>query len=46
MGFVLVPKSDFQIPLEADTIRPDLFEGLDLDEIRSLQVYEGNIKRP
>ena len=46
MGFMLVPKSDFQIPLEADTIRPDLFEGLDLDEIRSLQVYEGNIKRP
>jgi len=39
---VIVPLREFEVPLEAENIRPDIFATLSLEEIRDLEVWEGN----
>ena len=39
------PRRPFRVPIEAQCITPDNFAGKSIDEIASLQVWEGNRKR-
>lgn len=41
----IVPLQEFEVPLEAENIRPDIFATLSLEEIRDLEVWEGNHRR-
>lgn len=41
----LLPKTKPTIPIEADVLTPDKFAGKSLNEIISLPVWEGNVKR-
>lgn len=41
----IVPLREFEVPLEAENIQPDLFATLSLKEIRDLEVWEGNRRR-
>ncbi len=42
---ILEPKEDFEVPIEAEVIKPDEFAGLSIDEIEALKVHEGNTER-
>jgi formylmethanofuran dehydrogenase subunit C len=42
----LVPKEQFKISVEAETITPDNFAGKSADEIGEVVAYEGNTPRP
>jgi formylmethanofuran dehydrogenase subunit C len=42
----LVPKEQFKISVEAETITPDNFAGKSADEIGAVVAYEGNTPRP
>jgi len=42
---VITPKVMFEVPVEVENISPDVFANLSLDEIKKLEVYEGNRKR-
>ena len=42
----LVPKEQFKISVEAETITPDNFAGKSADEIGALVAFEGNAPRP
>lgn len=46
MEILLKPKSEFQIPLEADVISPDNFVDKSIKEIEDLTVLEGNVEKP
>jgi len=39
---VLIPKSEFKVPIEAELIRPDVFAGKSLEDIGAIKVREGN----
>ncbi|MCX8150685.1 MAG: formylmethanofuran dehydrogenase subunit C [Candidatus Bathyarchaeota archaeon] len=39
---VLTPLKKFQFPIHAECINPDVFQGKSVEEIASLQVWEGN----
>lgn len=39
---ILTPRRKFEVPVGADCINPDVFEGKSLSEISALTVYEGN----
>jgi formylmethanofuran dehydrogenase subunit C len=43
---VLRPKMEFDVPVEAEVISPDLFKGKPLEEIENLPVFLGNKKMP
>jgi len=43
--FTLKPRYDFKVPVEAECITGDSFSGKQLEEIRSLPVWEGNKRR-
>ncbi|MEM2876435.1 MAG: formylmethanofuran dehydrogenase subunit C [Candidatus Bathyarchaeia archaeon] len=45
MGILITPKFRFKVPIEASCITPDNFSNLSLNEILSLEVFEGNRKR-
>jgi len=42
---VVKPRREFDIPVEAETISPDVFASLTLKEIEGLEVWEGNRKQ-
>ncbi len=39
---ILTPKEQPEVPLEADTITPDIFAGKTVDEIKALKIWHGN----
>lgn len=39
---ILTPKEQPEVPLDADTISPDVFAGKSLDEIRNIDIWNGN----
>ncbi len=39
---VLTPLKKFELPVQAESINPDVFQGKSVDEIASLTVWEGN----
>jgi len=39
---VVVPKREFEVPVEAECLRPDLLADKSIDEIRELEIYEGS----
>jgi formylmethanofuran dehydrogenase subunit C len=41
----LKPRGPFNVPVEAECVTPDAFAGKSMDEIGSLQIWEGNRKR-
>lgn len=41
---LLMPKFPFKVPVEAETITPDNFEGKSLEEIGGFEVWEGHSK--
>ncbi len=43
--FIVTPKEDLTVLVEAERIKPEIFAGKTLDEIRELIVYEGNRRR-
>ncbi len=45
MVFQIIPKRQFRVPVYADCISPDNFEGKELNEILKLRVWEGNRNR-
>src|SRR4030043_2291466 len=42
---VLTPLRQFQFPVMAECINPDVFQGKSLDEIAALEVWEGNKRK-
>ncbi len=42
---VLVPRKLPSIPIEAEVISPEIFSGKNIEEIKELQVWNGNCKR-
>lgn len=40
---ILTPKEQPQVPLEANTIKPDDFAGKSIDEIKDLEIWYGNV---
>lgn len=45
MIFHIIPKYQFRVPVYANCISPDIFDGKKLDEILELRVWEGNKDR-
>lgn len=43
---ILTPKEQPQVPLEADTVTPDMFAGKSIDEIKNIEISYGNEKVP
>jgi len=41
----LSPKRAFDVPVDAESIKPDVFAGKSIDEIKSLPFWEGNRRR-
>lgn len=41
---VMKPRREFRVPVEAERVTPDHFAPLSIEEIRSLEVWEGNRK--
>lgn len=46
MDIILTPTKKPDISIEADVISPDYFAGKTIDEIKSLEVWQGPIKLP
>ena len=42
---ILSPKHIFNVPVDAENITPDMFSGKNVDEIKSLRIWEGNRER-
>ncbi|MCD6457490.1 MAG: formylmethanofuran dehydrogenase subunit C [Thermoproteales archaeon] len=43
--FILKPKTKFNVPVEAEKIRPKVFAEKSLEDIKKIKVYEGNRER-
>ncbi|MEM2028697.1 MAG: formylmethanofuran dehydrogenase subunit C [Candidatus Bathyarchaeia archaeon] len=42
MIFTITPRCEFRVPIYADCISPDIFDGKSVEEILGLKVWEGN----
>ncbi|MBS7648688.1 formylmethanofuran dehydrogenase subunit C [Candidatus Bathyarchaeota archaeon] len=45
MIFQVIPKYKFKVPVYADCVSPDIFDGKSLEEVLKLKVWEGNKSR-
>ena len=39
---ILTPKEQPEVPLEASNIKPDVFAGKSIEEIKNIQIMHGN----